>query len=163
MSLAPPELFIKPEGQLGISVGGGGYLRHWDKKALCCPCGVTFSDGQAVRSGFPFPLGGDRKCPRSCQGLRSSRRGGRSIADEAEPPRAPSGGASLCLKPPLWRISCLKGHGLKRGPRQARADHPSPTLSAPRYKLLSTGVTPPRGKFLPTLKTHAGKLNRECS
>lgn len=30
---------------------GGGHLKRKDKKAFCCPSGVTFVDGQAVRSG----------------------------------------------------------------------------------------------------------------
>jgi hypothetical protein len=37
-----------------ISAGGGGYLKYSDKKALCCPWGVTFTDGHTVRRSLPF-------------------------------------------------------------------------------------------------------------
>lgn len=34
---------------------GGSHRKREDKKALCCPSGVTFVDGQAVRSGSSTP------------------------------------------------------------------------------------------------------------
>lgn len=34
---------------------GGSHRKHEDKKALCFPSGVTFVDGQAVRSGSSAP------------------------------------------------------------------------------------------------------------
>ena len=112
-----------------------------DKKVLCCPRSMTFADRHAVSSGLPLGRQQEvfKALPARALEPLEGEAGGGDIADETEPPRAPSGETWLCLKGLCREYLATAGRG---SPSKCGLSTYLKSRVLPNTNFLSTGVTP---------------------